>query len=125
MKGKLPERVLEALSESQIEGLLGERVALDTVERVRVFKERLAMHMEKNTHRLYTSLYGEPVSDTDRANASIKLIKQLFPKLSTGMARRLVADINPAESLQLKGGKLPARLHRVARQWQRPRSQRP
>ena len=119
MEGQLPGRVIGALSQSQIEGLLGDQVPFDTEERVRVFKERLAMHMEKNTHRLYTSLYGEPVSDTDPANASIKLIKQLFPKLSTGMARRLVADINPAESLQLKGGKLPARLHRVARQWQR------
>ena len=119
MNGQLPERVISALSQSQIEGLLGERVPLDTEERVRVFKERLAMHMEQNTHRLYTSLSAEPVSDTDPANASIKLIQRLFPKLSTTLARELVVEANPAESLQLKGGKLPARLHRIARQWQR------
>lgn len=119
MEGQLPARVIGALSESQIEGLLGERVALDTVERVRVFKERLAMHMEKEIHRLYSSLYGELVSDTDPANASIKLIKRLFPKLSTNLARQLVGEANPAERLLLKGDKLSARLHRIARQWQR------
>lgn len=119
MKGKLPERVLEALSESQIGGLLGERVPVETEERVRVFKERLAMQMEKNIHRLYTSLSSEPVLETDPAKASIKLVQRLFPKLSTNLARELVADVSTAESLQLESGKLPARLHRIARRWQR------
>ncbi len=119
MEGQLPAQVIGALSESQITELLGERVSFDTEERVRVFKERLAMHMEKHIHRLYSSLYGEPVLDTDPASASIKLIKRVFPKLSTTLARELVAEVSPAESLHLKSGKLPARLYRVARQRQR------
>ena len=62
---------------------------------------------------------GEPVPDTDPASASIKLIKRLFPKLSTTSARDLLIEANPAENIQFKGGQLPARLHRIARQWQR------
>ena len=119
MKGELPGRVLHVLSPSQIEGLLGQRITIDTEDRVRVFKERLAMHMENTIHRLYSSLSGEPVANTDPAHASIQLIKRLFPKLSPTLARELVVEANPAESLQLKGGKLPVRLHRLARQWQR------
>ena len=119
MKGELPGRVLRVLSPSQIEGLLGQRITIDTEDRVRVFKERLAMHMENTIHRLYSSLSGEPVANTDPAHASIQLIKRLFPKLSPTLARELVVEANPAESLQLKGGKLPVRLHRLARQWQR------
>ena len=119
MAGQLPKRVIGALSQSQTEGLLGEQVPFDTEERVRVFKERLAMHMEKHPHRLYSSLYGDPVSDTDPGNGTLELIKRQFPKLSTTLARRLMAEATPTESIQFKSGKLPTRLYRVGRQWQR------
>ena len=119
MNGQLPERVVDALSTSQLERLLGERTTLERSERLESFRHRLSQQMEFNTQRLFISLYEDPLLSTDPARPSIELLQRIFPTLPTSIARRLVADANALELAALNSGKVPSRLMGAARRIQR------
>lgn len=119
MNGELPGRVVDALSQQQLEALLGERVPFQRDERLSLFKEQLSARMEQHTQRLFDSLYQDTVLASDPLRAPIELLKRVFPKLPTPIARRLIADASTVELGVLKGGKVPARIMRAARTLQR------
>ena len=119
MAGKLPGHVADGLSMPQLEVLLGNRVPFDRADCLDMLKERLSAYMENNTRRLFDSLREEPLAKADPAYRPVELIKQMFPKLPSSMARRLVAQAGPDDIKQLATGKVPLRLMESARTLQR------
>lgn len=119
MNGELPGRVVDALTQQQLEDLLGERVPFQRDERLELFKERLSALMEKNTQRLFDSLAEGSVPARDPLRTSIEWLKRVFPKLPASIARRLVSDASASELAQLNSGKGPERLMQSARTLQR------
>ena len=119
MAGELPGRVVDALSVPQLEALLGNRLPFDRADRLDRFKEQLSEHMQNNIQRLFNSLREEPVATADPAHPYIELIKQMFPKVPTAMARQLVTQAGADEIKQFAMGKLPLRVMASARTLQR------
>ena len=119
MNGELAGRVVDALNQQQLEGLLGERLPFAREGRLQLFKEVLLELMGKNPRRLFTSLYEEPLMAHDPVHLPVELIKRLFPKLPSTAARRLIAEASTAERAQLDNGKVPPSMMQAARSLQR------
>lgn len=119
MDGKLPARVVDALSEHQLSDLLGESVPWPRDARIEEFKQLLARHMEKNSKRLFDGLSADVLAENDMDLESIKLIQRVFSRLSTDSVRELLASARPSEHALLAKGKIPLRLGRAARESQR------
>lgn len=119
MQGKLPERVVETLSEPQLQTLLGERVPWPRDARIEEFKQQLARHMEKNSTRLFESLSADALVESDVDFESIGLIQRAYSRLSVAAVRELLARARPAEHTLLGQGKIPLRLGQAARELQR------
>lgn len=119
MNGKLPERVVDALSPSQLLGLLGERMPIEREGRIGLFKELLVAQMENNTRRLFTSLHEDVLSKTDPERPAIEQIKRVFQKLPTSIAHRLVIEASTVELQSLKQGKVPSDIMQKAVKLQR------
>ena len=119
MQGKLPERVVKALSEPQLQTLLGERVPWPRDARIEEFKQQLARHMEKNSTRLFESLSADALVESDVGFESIGLIQRAYSRLSVAAVRELLARARPAEHTLLGQGKIPLRLGQAARELQR------
>lgn len=119
MQGKLSERVVEALSEPQLQTLLGEGVPWPRDARIEEFKQQLARHMEKNSTRLFDSLSADSLAEDDVDVESIRLIQRVYSRLSVAAVRELLASARPAEHALLSQGKIPLRLGQAARELQR------
>ena len=119
MSGKLPERVVDALSSNELDDLLGVNIPVQREARIEVFKQRLAMHMENNHLRLFESLNADAVVESDPGFKSIELFARVYKRLPTACVRALLANASPSETALLAEGKIPLRLGRIAHRLQR------
>lgn len=110
MNGKLPERVVDRFSRSELEQLLGTSVPFEVQERVQVFKEQLAQNASDNYGRLFESIFNDVIPENDPDAAALGLIQRAYPRLTTSRIRGLLADASPAEKAVLQQGKIPMKL---------------
>ena len=119
MSGKLPERVVDRFSRSELEQLLGVSVPFEVPERVQLFKEQLATQASDNYERLFQSIFNDVIPESDPDAAVLGLIQRAYPRLTTSRIRGLLAETAAAERVQLKQGKIPMKLGLNAVQAQR------
>ena len=110
MSGKLPERVVDRFSRSELEQLLGESVPFEAQERVQLVREKLATHASDNAGRLFESIFNDVIPVNDPDAAALRLIQRAYPRLTTSRIRGLLADASPAEKAVLQQGKIPMKL---------------
>ncbi|WP_314919494.1 dermonecrotic toxin domain-containing protein [Pseudomonas helleri] len=110
MSAKLPERVVDRFSRSELEQLLGESVPFEEHERVQLFREKLAAHASDNAGRLFESIFNDVIPENDPDAAALGLIQRAYPRLTTSRIRGLLADASPAEKAVLQQGKIPMKL---------------
>lgn len=110
MNGKLPERVVDRFSRSELEQLLGTSVPFEVQERVQVFREQLATNASDNYGRLFESIFNDVIPENDPDAAALRLIQRAYPRLTTSRIRGLLADASPAEKAVLQQGKIPMKL---------------
>lgn len=112
--GQLPEFVLDALQEPEVRDMLGTRLSTDRAARLDALRARLAMHADRQTRRLFDSLYNA----SERANeANLRLLQQAYPNLPGSVGERLLRQAS-AEELRFieQKGRVPLRLKAQARQ---------
>jgi Leucine-rich repeat (LRR) protein len=103
--GKLPETVLQALDEPQINRLLGARSAQKGADRVQMFRDSLADHGLGRKKSLFDRLLaGQQTPDAD-----IQRLQRSFPSLSPEGARHVLNNASAAELAQLRSAKIPLR----------------
>ncbi|QJI42627.1 hypothetical protein HKK52_17345 [Pseudomonas sp. ADAK2] len=92
--GKLAERVVDSLEESEILAMLGQRVSSVRSERLEALRARLAMHAGRQTRRLFDSL-----TRTAEAAAGPRqlLLQRDYPQLSGNVARDLLRQSTPED----------------------------
>ena len=110
MSGKLPERVVDRFSRSELEQLLGESVPFEEQERVQMLREKLATHASDNAGRLFESIFNDVIPENNPDAAALRLIQRAYPRLTTTRIRGLLADASPAEKAVLQQGKIPMKL---------------
>lgn len=110
MSAKLPERVVDRFSRSELEQLLGESVPFEEQERVQMLREKLATHASDNAGRLFESIFNDVIPENDPDAAALGLIQRAYPRLTTTRIRGLLADASPAEKAVLQQGKIPMKL---------------
>lgn len=110
MSAKLPERVVDRFSRSELEQLLGESVPFEEQERVQLLREKLATHASDNAGRLFESIFNDVIPENDPDAAALGLIQRAYPRLTTTRIRGLLADASPAEKAVLQQGKIPMKL---------------
>ncbi|MFJ2365534.1 NEL-type E3 ubiquitin ligase domain-containing protein [Pseudomonas sp. NPDC087697] len=114
--GKLPERVIESLSPSEIREMLGEQVGSDTPSRVDALRSRLAMQARKQKKRLFESLYKTRDVST---NPNVHLLKTDYSELPSNVAQELLDNAEPGDLQHLAEKKrIPLRLRQQARRLQ-------
>lgn len=118
--GKLPERVVQALSKEQVRHLLRQfhsYVPENVLERARLFQSTLADFAVTARARLFKSLYAHK---TPPADAALQVLLRDFKGLPATMGRELLDAARPVELAALNStGKLPLRLAQQARELQR------
>lgn len=110
MNGKLPERVVDRFSRSELEQLLGVSVPFEVQERAQLFKEQLATHASDNYGRLFESIFNDVIPENDPDAAALGLIQRAYPRLTASRIRGLLAEASPAEKAVLQQGKIPMKL---------------
>lgn len=120
MAGKLPERVVQALSREQVAHILRQffqYIPEDNNARVTLVQSALADFAVGQRARLFNSLYA---GQAPAADSALQVLQRDFKGLSNAMGRELL-DAAPAAALaSLKNtGKLPLALARQARGMQR------
>jgi hypothetical protein len=111
--GRLPERVIESLSPTEIREMLGTRVASDTPARVDALRSRLAMQAKSQKKRVFESLYKSRDASTD---SNVQLLLNDYPKLPSRVARELLNSAEPADLQHLaQKRRLSLRLRQQAR----------
>lgn len=112
--GQLLERVLDSLTPGELRELLGTQLSDDRGVRLEALRSRLAMHAERQTRRLFDSLYktGEQTSE-----GSLRVLKGEFPALPVSVGQRLLEQAS-AEDLRFitQKGRLSLRLKAQVRQ---------
>ena len=119
MSGKLPERVVDRFSRSELEQMLGVSVPFDVQERVQLFKEQLARQASDNYERLFQSIFNDVIPENDPDAAVLGVLHRAYPRLTTSRIRGLLAEMASTERVQLEQGKIPPRLGLSAVQAQR------
>lgn len=111
--GKLPERVLKSLSETEIRELLGQGIASDEPTRIEALQGRLAMQAETQRKRLFDGLRkARQRSD----NAQVLRLQDHFKLLPTSVAEDLLAHAAPADLAKLaEKNTVPLTLRQQAR----------
>jgi hypothetical protein len=112
-EGRLPTRIVEALSESQLQDFLGSETPRDRLARVAELQKRIGHQAQDRKKSVFDSLYTSREASSD---ARINSLQRDFPTLSTSVARALLDDASAAELAKLSGGRLPLRLRELARQ---------
>ena len=114
--GRLAERLIDQLDDTQIDSLLGEEVGRGREERVQALRERLADYVDVRRATFFDSLYKSDQVDGD---ALSQVLERDFPGLPQRMRRELVEHANESERQQLEEGKVPLRLAEEARAYRR------
>ena len=110
MSGKLPERVVDRFTRSELEQLLGVSVPFEVQERVQLFKDQLATQASDNYGRLFESISNDVIPESDPNAAALGLIQRAYPRLTTARIRSLLAEASPADMAVLQQGKIPMKL---------------
>ncbi|MDR9752217.1 NEL-type E3 ubiquitin ligase domain-containing protein [Pseudomonas sp. SZMC_28357] len=112
--GQWAERVLDALSEEEILGLLGQRVSSVRAERLQVLRARLAMHAGRQTERVFNSIYRPTAAVSDRRQL---LLQGDFPQLPDPFAEQILRQASPEDLAFVdQKSRVPLRLKAQARE---------
>ena len=114
-QGQLPEKVLAALGEDEVNQLLGSSVA--TADRLQALREILAGQVQKRRAAIFDSLRQ---SSAGPSSPGVALLLRDFPQLPMGIAREIESQASLVELAQLNqaGARLPLRLAEEARLYQ-------
>ncbi|WP_064118961.1 NEL-type E3 ubiquitin ligase domain-containing protein [Pseudomonas fluorescens] len=109
--GRLPERVLGFLDESQIETLLGRDIAAD--ERVRALRKQLANAVVGQRAELAKRVYQ---ASERSSKIDVQVLRQAFPELPLSAAEKLLRQARAAELQRISDeNRLPLRIKTQAR----------
>ncbi|WP_347903739.1 NEL-type E3 ubiquitin ligase domain-containing protein [Pseudomonas purpurea] len=111
--GKLPERVIEALDDSEVRVLLGNDIARGTPERIEALRKQLGQQAGKQKKRLFEALYkSRDVSGDPR----VRRVLNDVPELPASVALELLEHAEPADLQHLsEKQRLSLRLRQQAR----------
>lgn len=113
MTGKLPERIVGFLTETQMDTLVGRYTSRVTAERITALQKKMQERAVLVRARLMRSLYTDQQPMTD---AAVTLIQRDFKRLPTLMVREMLADATPQERAALDStGRIPLDLAQRAR----------
>lgn len=113
-EGRLPARIVDALSESQLQDFLGSETPRNRSARVAELQRRIAAEAQDRKRSVFDSLYKARETSSD---AHINLLQRDFATLSTSVAQALLNDASAEELANLSGGRrIPLRLRELARQ---------
>lgn len=112
-EGRLPIRVIENFSETQLHELLGQGISSDKQVRVNELRKRLASYAGKQRKRVFETLYKQQeIADS----ANLLLLCDDYPKLPVIVAEELLRDATPEELLHLtQKRRIPLSLREKAR----------
>ena len=120
MNGELPKRVIDALSETELDDLLGRYTPRTPQARRAGLQALLEQHAISVRSRLMNSIYVEQQPPSDVA---IMLLQRDFKRLPTSLARELLDDATPAERQMMSSDRrIPHRL--ALKAWQAQRQMR-
>nr|WP_256590888.1 NEL-type E3 ubiquitin ligase domain-containing protein [Pseudomonas sp. ERMR1:02] len=92
--GRLPQRVIENLSEPEIHELLGQGISSDRQVRIDELRKRLAEQAESNRQSTFETLYKQhDVSD----DSQVQLLRNAYPQMPVVVAEELLRDASPEE----------------------------
>ncbi|MGY2041630.1 NEL-type E3 ubiquitin ligase domain-containing protein [Pseudomonas pergaminensis] len=110
--GKLPEKILAGLDETQITHLLGQESAQPGADRLQQLKGRLADHAQSRRKSLFDSLLSKQAAP----DADTKALQRSFPSLSPEAAQHVLGGASVDELSQLRStGSIPVRLAKAIR----------
>ncbi|MGY2178247.1 dermonecrotic toxin domain-containing protein [Pseudomonas azotoformans] len=113
MTGKLPERIVGFLTETQMDALVGRYTSRVTAARITALQKKMQDRAVLVRARLMRSLYTEQQPMTD---AAVTLIQRDFKRLPTLMVREMLAEATPQERAALDStGRIPLDLAQRAR----------
>lgn len=113
-EGRLPARVVDSLSEAQLQDFFGSETPQDRSARISELQSRIARQAEVRKKSVFDTLYQARETTTD---ARMNLLQRDFPTLSNAAAQALLDDASEAELLKLTRDKrIPLRLRNLARQ---------
>jgi len=113
INGQLPDKVVGALNETQLKGLLGQHLPEGNVLRSQRLQEQLGNFARNNHKRLFDSQYSDqrPVSE------GVKLLQRDFKSLPTSQAQELLDNASRRDRASLlKNRKVPLDMAQQARQ---------
>jgi hypothetical protein len=114
ISGKLPERVVAALSEEQLKGLLGQHLPDETGLRSQRLQARLGDYAKNNHQRIFDSLYKSPQLPK---SVELQVMERDFKSLPTRIAQELLDGATPKQRAALiNSRKIPLELAQQARQ---------
>ncbi|WP_395607783.1 NEL-type E3 ubiquitin ligase domain-containing protein [Pseudomonas sp. B22129] len=110
--GKLPEKILAGLDETQTTRLLGPESTQTNADRMQLFRERLADYAQSRKKSLFDSLLsGQAAPDADT-----KALQRAFPSLSPEAAQQVLSSASADELSQLRStGRIPLALAKAIR----------
>ncbi|RON15189.1 NEL-type E3 ubiquitin ligase domain-containing protein [Pseudomonas frederiksbergensis] len=112
-EGRLPARVVDALSEAQLQDWFGSEVPKERLARIAELQKRIAHQARGSKKKLFDTLYEAREITGD---ARINLLQRDFPDLSNATAQALLNDAAEAELLKLtQDRRIPLRLREMAR----------
>ncbi|WP_078820375.1 dermonecrotic toxin domain-containing protein [Pseudomonas synxantha] len=116
LAGRLAQRVVDFLDETELAGLLGEPLPADNNTRVHTLREQLSRYVASRKDDIFEHLY----SFKRQSNSTHGLLLQRqFPELPDNLARAIVAQARPAEvQLMNEEQRVPLRLKHLARELQ-------
>ncbi|NWC91291.1 MULTISPECIES: dermonecrotic toxin domain-containing protein [unclassified Pseudomonas] len=116
MNGQLPARVVAALSDQALQGMLGQHLPPEPRLRSQRLQARLGDYAQQHRARLFRSRYSERVVPS---SVAVQVLQRDFQSLPTILAQELLSDASAAELQALTGTrKIPLRLAQKARELQ-------
>lgn len=112
LAGKLPERLVAFLDETEMRGLLGHDYPTD--QQVQVLRSQLADTVETRTPDIFN--YRYQLKD-HMGDARVRLLQRQYPQLPSRVAEALVTKASPAEQqIMLADQRIPLRVKDQARE---------
>ncbi|WP_237887018.1 NEL domain-containing protein [Pseudomonas sp. PGPR40] len=112
-EGRLPTRVVDTLSEAQLQDWFGSEVPKERSARIAELQKRIARQAQDSKKILFDTLYEARETTSD---ARINLLKRDFPDLSNAAAQALLDDATEAGLLKLTHDRrIPLCLREMAR----------
>ncbi|VVP66524.1 hypothetical protein PS914_00358 [Pseudomonas fluorescens] len=110
--GKLPDRVLGFLTESEIKALLGDA---PSAERTQALRDRLADAVDARKGEISKRMYQ---AEERSGNAQVRLLRQPFPDMPLTLAQTVLADARADEQkIMADENRLPLRVKTQAREF--------